>query len=59
VLVHLGKLISPKLPWFNLRQKTPKWPKPESLDDKSATIFALHAIALNEANPMKKTHKTN
>jgi hypothetical protein len=39
-------------------KKTPKWPKPESLDDKSATIFALHAIGLNEANPMKKTHKT-
>jgi hypothetical protein len=34
----------------------PKWPKPESLDDKSATIFALHAIGLNEENPVKKTN---
>jgi len=57
MLVHFGKLISPKLPWFILHQKhPPKWPKPESLDDKSATIFALHAIGLNEENPMKKTH---
>jgi hypothetical protein len=60
VLVRLGKLISPNLPWFNLHQKKlPKWPKPESLDDKLPTISALHAIGLNDANPIKKTHQTN
>jgi hypothetical protein len=45
-------------------KKPPKWPKPESLDDKAATIFALYALGLtneelHEANPMKKTHNTN
>jgi hypothetical protein len=47
----------PKIALVQFTPKTPpKWPKPESLDDKSATIFALHAIGLNEENPMKKTH---
>jgi hypothetical protein len=37
--------------------RTPqKWPKPESLDNKSAPIFAMHAIGLNEENPVKKTN---